>query len=83
MDTLEDQKAFAQNIGGVRFPLIADPDGESAKAYGAFLEQFGVAGRKTVIIDRDGTILKAYDDAPLDGKGHAEVVLNDLRAMLA
>jgi peroxiredoxin len=58
--------------------LIADPDAEIAKSYGVYREDWKVAGRATAVIGEDGTILKAYPEAPLDGKGHAEEVYRGL-----
>ena len=80
-DSFEDLQAFAGKLG-LRFPLVSDPDGEIAKSYGAFKDSWAVAGRATVVIDEDGTVLKTYPKAPLAGSGHAEEVLNDVRAIL-
>jgi peroxiredoxin len=41
-----------------------------------------VAGRATALIGEDGTVLKTYPQAPLDGKGHAEEVFGDLGSIL-
>jgi thioredoxin-dependent peroxiredoxin len=82
VDTLEAQRAFAEKVGGLRFPLIADPEAEVAKAYGVFREDWKLAGRATAVIGEDGTILKTYPKAPLDGKGHAEEVYGDLDKLL-
>lgn len=82
VDTLEAQQNFSENLGGVRFPLIADPDGAVAQAYGVYREDWKVAGRATAVIGEDGVILKTYPKAPLDGKGHAEEVFGDLEALL-
>lgn len=73
MDTLDAQKAFASKAS-LRFPLIADHDGEIAKAYGVYRDDWKVAGRATAIIGEDGTVLKTYPKAPGDGKGHAQEV---------
>lgn len=79
VDTLEDQRAFAEKLT-VRFPLIADPDAEIARAYGVLLDEHPVAGRRTVVIGSDGSILKTYPEAK--ARGHAEQVLEDLRRTL-
>ena len=81
VDTLEAQQAFADKHA-VRFPLIADPEGEIARAYGVWREDWKVATRATAIIGEDGTVLKTYPKAPLDGKGHAEEVYGDARRLL-
>lgn len=82
MDSLESQRAFAKKVA-IRFPLIADPDGEVAKAFGVFREDWKVAGRATAVIGEDGTVLRTYPKAPLDGKGHAEEVYRDVEGLLS
>ena len=81
-DDLAAQKAFADKHGGFRYPLIADPDASVAKSYGVYREDWKVAGRATAVIGEDGTILKTYPEAPLDGKGHAQEVFEDLQGLL-
>jgi peroxiredoxin Q/BCP len=81
VDTLEAQKTFSDKHG-FRFPLIADDGGEIAKAYGVYRDDWKVAGRGTAVIGEDGTVLKTYPKAPLDGKGHAEHVYTELQALL-
>jgi len=83
VDTLEAQQAFADKLGGLRFPLVADPEATVATAYGVYREDWKVAGRATAVIGEDGTILKTYPQAPLDGKGHAEEVFGDLGSILS
>lgn len=82
VDTLEAEKAFAEKFS-LRFPLIADPDGEIAKAYDVYRDDWKVAGRATAVIREDGTILKTYPKAPLDGKGHAEEVYRDVEGLVS
>lgn len=82
VDTLEAQRNFAEKIGGIRFPLIADPDGEVSKAFGVYREDWKVAGRATAVISEEGVVLKTYPKASLDGKGHAEEVFEELGALL-
>jgi len=48
-----------------------------------FREEWKVAGRATAVIGEDGTILKTYPQAALDGKGHAEEVFGDLEGLLS
>lgn len=82
IDTLEDQQEFARKQG-FRFPLIADPDGELCRSFGVVNEEWGLAVRATTIIGEDGTVLKTFPDAPLDGKGHAQEVLDELKGLLS
>jgi peroxiredoxin len=83
VDTHEAQQAFADKIGGLRFPLIADPEAKIVRAYGVYREDWKVAGRGTVVIGEDGTVLKVYPKAPLDGKGHAEAVYDDIKGLFS
>lgn len=62
--------------------MIADPSAEIAKAYDVYRDDWKVAGRATVVIGEDGTIVKTYPEAPLDGKGHAEAVYAAVDALL-
>ena len=41
---------------GLTTPLLADSDGEVAKAYGVYAGRFGVAKRTVVIVDEEGRI---------------------------
>lgn len=80
-DDLAAQTAFSDKHGGLRYPLIADPDASIAKAYDVYREDWKLSGRATAVIGEDGTVLKAYPKAPLDGKGHAEEVYADLQRL--
>ena len=82
VDSLEAQAAFGGK-NDIRFPLISDPDGEIARAYGVWRDDWKVAARATAVIAEDGTVLKTYPKAPLDGKGHAEEVYRDTRELLS
>ena len=48
---------------GYTFPLLSDfwPHGATAQAYGVFNDQLGCAIRATFVIDRDGTIVDAFE----------------------
>jgi peroxiredoxin len=56
-DPVPSLRVFAEQQG-VEFPLASDfwPHGAVAKAYGAFDESLGAAGRSTFVIDREGMI---------------------------
>lgn len=57
--------AFAEQEG-FDFTLLSDfwPHGEVARAYEAFIEQRGVATRKTVLIDREGILRAQFETSP-------------------
>ena len=63
-------KAFREHLG-VSMPLLADfhPKGEVAKAYGVFVEDYGVAGRALVMVDPEGVVQWAYQSPPLEIPG--------------
>jgi peroxiredoxin Q/BCP len=80
LDDVESHKAFAENHG-LPFPLLADPDGDAAMAYGVKTRMFGmtVAKRQTFIIGPDGAIAKHYEKVKPDE--HSAQVLADLREL--
>jgi peroxiredoxin Q/BCP len=80
LDDIESHKAFAENHG-LPFPLLADPDGDAATAYGVKTRMFGmtVAKRQTFIIGPDGAIAKHYEKVkPAE---HTAEVLADLKEL--
>jgi peroxiredoxin Q/BCP len=61
VDSLEDEKKFAQKYG-FPFPIVADPTKEITKKYGV-LGTFGAAKRVTFLIGADGTVQKVVASA--------------------
>jgi len=57
---------WAQSVGGVSFPLLADfhPKGQVAKSYGLYLDDAGITDRATVIIDAGGVVRHASSVTP-------------------
>ncbi len=55
MDDLETQKSFAESLKSP-FPLLADPSGETVKAYGVYGGKY--AKRVTFVIGTDGKIVE-------------------------
>ncbi len=55
-DTPEKNKRFAESLSA-DFPLLSDPDGKVAEAYGVRMPLVGVASRWTFYIGKDGRIL--------------------------
>jgi peroxiredoxin Q/BCP len=54
MDDLDTQKRFAQSLS-LPFPLLADPSGATAEAYG--VKKGTYADRVTFVIDPEGKVL--------------------------
>jgi peroxiredoxin (alkyl hydroperoxide reductase subunit C) len=55
-------KAFQEKLG-IDTTLLADfePKGEVAKAYGSYLERFGIANRTLVLVDEGGMVAWTYE----------------------
>lgn len=62
VDSKATLREFAEREG-YDFTLLADfwPHGEVARRYGVFLDDRGVAGRGTFLVDRDGVIRAAFE----------------------
>jgi peroxiredoxin Q/BCP len=73
-DGVESHERFAAN-NELTFPLLADPDGKIAKAYGV-LRETGRAARATFLIGRDGTILRTWPKVSITG--HADDIMAKL-----
>lgn len=78
--SIDNQESHAEFSGkyGLPFPLLADPDGKTAAAYGSYFS-FGplrYARRHTFIIDPDGRLAKIY--RKVDPKKHSDEIYNDL-----
>src|SRR5262249_42917640 len=61
-------------LGPINFPLLSDLTKETARQFGALLEQEGVASRATIIIDPEGNVQYAlYQNAKV-GRSIAETM---------
>lgn len=58
MDSKFCHKAWADSMGGVDYPLLADfhPKGAVCQAYGLWLDGPGIGDRATVLIGKDGIV---------------------------
>ncbi len=59
VDTVDDEKKFATKYG-FQFPLVADPTGAIAEAYGV-RKSGGSARRVTFLIGADGKVVRVID----------------------
>ena len=64
-DSVYSHRAFAESLGGLKYPLLADfhPHGAVTRRYGLWREDRGNGRRATFIVDREGIIrwLKVYE----------------------
>ena len=81
-DDIESHKKFAENHD-LPFPLLADPEGTAAEAYGVKTKFAGMtlAKRQTFIIDPDGNLAKHYEK--VNPATHSEEILVDLESLIA
>lgn len=72
-DAMFTQKVFAEKEG-YQFPLLSDfwPHGATAKAYGVFNEERGLALRGTFIIDREGIVRWSVVNSPAEARNIAD-----------
>ena len=77
VDDVASHEKFAKEHD-VPFPLLADSDKSTAKAYGVLTSKFGFtfARRDTFVIDPHGKVAKFYQD--VDPEKNVEQVLQDL-----
>ncbi len=59
IDDVDSHLRWARDLGGIDYPLLADPDGNLARAYGVFDDEQKVALRATFILDRKRKIVYA------------------------
>ena len=74
-DPVEKNKDFAKSLD-VDYPILSDPEGKVAKAYGIYNADKGFATRVTFIIDKNGKI------ADIDGGVKTETHASDVAAKL-
>ena len=58
VDSVYSHQAFAEKLGGLTYPLLADfhPKGAVAQKYGLWREDKGFSRRAIVIVDRAGVV---------------------------
>jgi peroxiredoxin len=63
-------RAFRSHLS-LDIPLLADfhPKGETARAYGVWSEEHGVAGRALVLVNGEGVVEWSYMSPPLEVPG--------------
>lgn len=58
MDSVHTNRAYAESMGGLKFPLLADwhPHGGLTRQVGVLLADKNCASRTTVVVDKEGLI---------------------------
>ena len=58
VDSVDSHRAFAESLGGLSFPLLADfhPKGEVVTQYGLWRDDRGYSRRAVVIVDPQGIV---------------------------
>jgi peroxiredoxin len=81
VDSVHSHRAFARELGGIDFPLLADfhPKGDVIKAYGLWRDDKGYSRRAIVIVDREGVV--RYVEVIEKGPPDVEKVLNEAKAI--
>ncbi len=74
-DAPEKNKRFAESLEA-DFPILSDPDGKVAEAYGVRMPLVGVASRRTFYIGKDGRILDI--DSNVKAATHGDAVAKRL-----
>ncbi|MET0810709.1 MAG: redoxin domain-containing protein [Thermoleophilaceae bacterium] len=76
-------KAF-RDQQNLTFPLLADfhPKGEVARAYGVWLDEYGIAGRALIMVGPDGRVVWSHLSPPLEVPG-ANLIFDALDQLTA
>ena len=78
VDDVDSHKKFSDKYK-LPFTILADDDGETARAYGVLRDYklLKLASRQSFLVDPDGKIAKHYGD--VDPDTHTEEVLTDIK----
>ena len=79
-DRREKNKRFAESLD-LDFPILSDPEGKVAKAYGIYNEGRGFPSRVTFYIGKDGKI--AAIDRKVNVRAHGKQILDRIKALSA
>ena len=81
VDSVHSHRAFAEQLGGIAFPLLADfhPKGKVAMDYGLWREDKGYSRRAIVIVDRAGMV--RHSQVIEQGAPDVEQVLAAVKAL--
>lgn len=81
VDSVHSHKAYAEKLGGLSFPLLADfhPKGETSRSYGVYSEEKGYSKRSIFILDPAGIV--RHTRLYLQGLPDVEEVLAAVKAV--
>ena len=81
VDSLESHRKWAEELGGIEYPLLSDDETRLSRSYGVFNEQEGVSSRATFIINPGGMVVYLVVSHANVGRSVAETlrVLKALR----
>ena len=79
IDSQHTNKAWAESLGGLRYPLLCDfwPHGNVAQKYGVFDQHAGRAERAVFIIDKGG-VIRYIDVHDIGEQPDEEQILEEL-----
>lgn len=80
VDDVDSHLRWARELGGIAYPLLADPDSDVARAYGIFDDNEKVALRATFILDQKRTIVFS-SSCPLNVGRSVDETLRIVRAL--
>jgi len=81
-DTVYVHKAWhehSKQVGKITFPMVADPTGRVARAFGTYIEEEGVSLRASFIIDPDGK-MQVFEMHSTDIGRNIQEILRKLQA---
>jgi peroxiredoxin len=83
VDSVHSHRAFAAELGGLDYPLLADfhPHGAVTRAYGLWREDKGYSRRAVIVIDREGVV--RYVEVIPSGPPDVEQVLAVVQSVAA
>jgi peroxiredoxin Q/BCP len=82
VDDVDSHKKFSDKYR-LPFILLADEEGETARAYGVLRDWklLQIASRQSFLIDPDGVVARHYED--VDPETHTQDVLSDLDSLMS
>jgi len=81
VDSHHCNRAWAQSLGGISYPLLSDfePKGEVARRYGVYRKE-GYAERAVFVVDKQG-IIRYIDVHDIDEQPDEEAIFEVLRKL--